>query len=468
MRLRSILAASLVALAAACTAKTGPAPSPPSATGPAPTLPAPQKGMLPTVQVAKAVGWPKGAAPVAPAGFTVSAYASGLDHPRWIYLLPNGDVLVAESSTEATKATDLLSLVANRVQDIAGAQHASANKIILLRDSNGDGVVDIKSTFLTGLNQPFGMALVGSTLYVANTDAVVSYPYKSGDTHIAAAGATVLKLPYYAPDNHHWTRSLVASPDGRKLYVSVGSASNVGEKGLAVEERRAAILEFDPDGGHARVFASGLRNPNGLSWEPRTGALWVVVNERDELGDNLVPDYLTSVKDGGFYGWPFSYFGQHVDDRIKPADRRPDLVARAIVPDYAVGAHTASLGLDFYQGGAFPDHYAGGAFIGQHGSWNRSVLAGYEVAFVPFRDGKPAGAMEDFLTGFVSSKGEARGRPVGVAEDRTGALLVADDVGDVVWRVAAAPAPPTKPVPAPQGPADQPPQTRQPPQPPAP
>ena len=322
-----------------------------------------------------------------------------------------------------------------QVQKVAGAGVPSANRITLLRDADGDGSPETRSVFLRNLFSPFGMALVGSEFYVANADAVVRFPYEEGQTEITAPGTRLADLPG-GPINHHWTKSLVASSDGSKLYVGVGSNSNIAEIGIEAEERRAAILEIDRATGRSRVFASGLRNPVGMDWQPQSGALWVAVNERDELGDDLVPDYMTSVREGGFYGWPYSYFGQHVDQRVQP--QRPDLVAQALVPDYALGAHTASLGLVFYDGTAFPERYKGGAFIGQHGSWNRSVPNGYKVIFVPFADGRPAGQPENILTGFLSEDGDALGRPVGVAIDRSGALLVADDVGNVVWRVTPA------------------------------
>jgi glucose/arabinose dehydrogenase len=408
--------------------------------GPNPALPPPQQSLIPTNKVAKVVRWAAGAAPRAAAGFTVSRYAEGLDHPRWLYVLPNGDVLVAESSTKPGKAGGIRAYFQGKLQKKAGAvEDQSPDKIYLLRDSNGDGVVDAKSVFIgSGLDQPFGMALVGHDLYVANTAAVVKYPYSDGATSIGAAPVTVLKLPYWPPDNHHWTRSLAASADGTKLFVSVGSASNVGEKGPGPEVGRAAIHELDLKTGADRIFASGLRNPNGLTFNPETGQLWCVVNERDELGDELVPDYMTHVQDGAFYGWPYSYYGQHRDPRITGSDQRPDLVARAIPPDYALGSHVAALGLVFYTANAFPAHYQNGAFIGEHGSWNRARFSGYEVVFVPFSNGMPSGPPEPFLTGFLSTSEEAQGRPVGVAIDRTGALLVADDVGNIVWRVAAA------------------------------
>ncbi|MEH2509273.1 glucose/arabinose dehydrogenase [Nitrobacteraceae bacterium AZCC 1564] len=317
----------------------------------------------------------------------------------------------------------------------AGANTPSANRITLLRDADGDGKAETRTAFLEGLNSPFGMALVGDAFYVANSDAIMKFPYKEGETHIGVAGTKVTDLPG-GTINHHWTKDLAASPDGKKLYATVGSNSNVGENGMEAETNRAAVLEIDIASGTSRVFASGLRNPNGPSWQPQSGALWVVVNERDEIGSDLVPDYMTSVKDGGFYGWPYSYYGQHVDTRVEP--QRPDLVAKAIVPDYALGAHTASLGLTFYRGDLFPASYQGGAFVGQHGSWNRNPRSGYKVIFVPFANGMPSGKPQDILTGFLNDKGEAQGRPVGVKIDKQGALLVADDVGNAIWRVTPA------------------------------
>ncbi len=325
--------------------------------------------------------------------------------------------------------------VMKQVMQRAGAGVPSANRIILLRDADGDGVAETRTVFLHGLNSPFGMTLVGHDLYVADTDALVRFPYEEGDTEITAPGTKVCDLPA-GPINYHWTKNVIASRDGSRLYVTVGSNSNVGDNGMDKEERRAGILEIDPSTGMSHVFASGMRNPNGLGWEPQTGALWTVVNERDELGSDLVPDYMTAVKDGGFYGWPYSYYGQHVDARVKP--QRPDLVAKAIVPDYALGPHTASLGLVFYEGKSLPPEYSGGAFVGQHGSWNREPRSGYKVIFVPFANGRPAAEPRDVLTGFVDANGNALGRPVGVAVDRAGALLVADDVGNTVWRVTAA------------------------------
>ncbi len=405
--------------------------------GPQPTLPAPRETLVPTVHIAPAKGWPVGTTPVPAPGLAVNAYASGLDHPRWLYVLPNGDVLVAESNAPPRPGDGggIKGWIAKLFMGRAGGATPSANRITLLGDTDGDGVAETRTAFLTGLNSPFGMVLVGSDLYIANTDAIVRFPYKAGDTQIAAAGTKVVDLPA-GTINHHWTKNVIASPDGSRLYVTVGSNSNVGENGMDNEVDRAAILEVDLATGRSRVFASGLRNPNGMDWEPRTGTLWTAVNERDELGSDLVPDYMTSVKDGAFYGWPYSYFGQHVDTRVKP--ERPDLVARAVVPDYALGNHTASLGLAFYRANLLPQRYAGGVFIGQHGSWNRKPRSGYKVIFVPFAGGRPAGTAEDVLTGFVDDAGNAQGRPVGVAVDRAGALLVADDVGNVVWRVTPA------------------------------
>ncbi len=405
--------------------------------GPQPKLPPPNTTLIPTVNIAPAKGWRSGAKPTAAARLTVSAFASDLDHPRWIQVLPNGDVLVAETNKPPgqKKEFSFKDWLTKLVMSRAGAGVPSANRITLLRDADADGVVDTRTIFLDGLNSPFGMALIGNDFYVANTDAVLRFPYKTGDTKIVAPGIKVADLPA-GPINHHWTKDLIASRDGKRLYATVGSNSNVAENGIENEVNRAAVLEIDPTTGDSRLFASGLRNPNGLAWQPQSGALWVAVNERDELGSDLVPDYMTSVKDGGFYGWPYSYFGQNVDARVDPP--RPDLVEQAIVPDYALGPHTASLGLTFYDGDLLPKRYAGGAFIGQHGSWNRKPRSGYKVIFVPFENGRPAGPPEDVLSGFVSDDGNALGRPVGVAVDRVGALLVADDVGNIIWRVTPA------------------------------
>jgi glucose/arabinose dehydrogenase len=405
--------------------------------GPNPTLPAPKKALVPTVKIAPARGWPQGAKPSVASGLTVNAMATSLAHPRWLHVLPNGDVLVAETNAppKPDDAKGFRGWLMKKQMAKAGAAVPSADRITLLRDADGDGVAETRTTFLEGLHSPFGMALVGSDFYVANSDAVVRFPYAGDELRITAAGAKLCDLPA-GPINHHWTKSLIASPDGGKLYATVGSNSNVGERGMEVEEGRAAIWEIDRKTGAHRVFASGLRNPNGMAFEPETGALWTVVNERDELGSDLVPDYLTSVRDGGFYGWPYSYFGGHVDERVKP--QRPDLVATAIVPDYALGAHTAALGLARAWGDALPPNFARGMFVGMHGSWNRKPASGYQVMFVPFSGGKPSGQPVPVLAGFLSPTGEAFGRPVGVAIDSKGALLVADDVGNAVWRVTAA------------------------------
>jgi glucose/arabinose dehydrogenase len=407
-------------------------------TGPHPTLPPPNPSMIPTVHIAPAKGWPAGSKPIAAAGLAVSAYASGLDHPRWLYSLPNGDVLVAETNAppKPEDSKGIRGFVMKFIMKRAGAATPSANRITLLRGIDVNGAAKERFVFLQGLNSPFGMALVGHDFYVADTDAVLRFPYQTGQTSITAPGVKLLDLPA-GPINHHWTKNLIASQDGTRLYVTVGSNSNVAENGIAAETNRAAILEVERASGRSRVFASGLRNPNGLAWEPHSGALWTTVNERDELGSDLVPDYMTAVKDGGFYGWPYSYYGQHVDSRVEPP--RPDLVARALVPDYALGPHTASLGLAIYDKKLLPPQYAGGAFVGQHGSWNRKPRSGYKVIFVPFANGKPAGPPQDILTGFLSPQGDAYGRPVGVAVDQAGAVLVADDVGNTVWRITPAP-----------------------------
>ncbi len=407
-------------------------------TGPDPALPPPHRTLITTVNVAPAKGWPEGAAPKPAAGLAVTAFARGLDHPRWLYVLPDGDVLVAE--TDAPPKPDdthgIKGWATRFFMKRAGSgKRQSANRIILLRDTDGDGVADRRSVFLAGLHSPFGMALIGDTFYVADTDAVLRFPYKRGATTITAPGAKLVDLPA-GTINHHWTKNIIASPDGTTLYATVGSNSNAGENGMPAEEGRAAIWRIDIATGAHRVFASGLRNPNGLGWEPTTGALWTAVNERDGIGSDLVPDYMTAVKDGAFYGWPYSYYGSHVDKRVKPP--RPDLVAKAVKPDYALGPHTASLGLAFHRGDGMTAAFADGVFIGQHGSWNRKPRSGYKVIFVPFKDGRPSGPPVDVLTGFLSAKGEAYGRPVGVAVDGHGALLVADDVGNAIWRVGAA------------------------------
>ncbi|HEY9112548.1 MAG TPA: sorbosone dehydrogenase family protein [Rhodanobacteraceae bacterium] len=397
-------------------------------------LPPPDPERIPTVNIAPAEAWTADATPTVAPGFEVNAFARGLDHPRWLYVLPNGDVLVAESNgpAEAQGLGGLKGWVMKRVMKRAGAGVPSPDRIVLLRDSNGDGVADVRSVFLDHLHSPFGMTLLGGSLYVADTDALLRFPYREGETSIAARAEKVADLPA-GPINYHWTKNVVAGSTDDVLYVAIGSNSNVGERGMAVEQDRARIIQVDPATGDKRTFAFGTRNPVGMAVQPGTGALWAVVNERDELGGDLVPDYLTRVTQDGFYGWPYSYFGQHVDPRVKP--QRPDLVARAIVPDYALGSHVAALGLAFYTGDLFPARYRGGAFIGEHGSWNRRPRSGYKVVFIPFADDQPAGPPEDILTGFVAVDGKARGRPVGVAVDHAGALLVADDVGNAIWRV---------------------------------
>ena len=407
-------------------------------TGANPTLPQPVKRLIPTVNIAPAIGWPQGAMPTAMAGLTVMPFATGLDHPRWVYVLPNGDVLVAESNAPPKPESEksIKTMVMNAVMGRAGAKAPSANRITLLRDRDGDGKAEVRTVFLKNLMSPFGMALVGNDFYVANADSVVKFPYQPDATSITAAPTKVVELPG-GPINHHWTKNLIASPDGTKLYVTVGSNSNVGERGIAAEEGRAAIWEVDTKTGAHRIFASGLRNPNGMGWAPGGGALWTVVNERDEIGSDLVPDYLTSVKDGAFYGWPYAYYGpKNVDVRVQPP--RPDMVAKSVSPDYALGAHVAPLGMAFSNPKTMPAALANGVFVGEHGSWNRKPLSGYKVTFVPFTGGSPSGKKIDVLTGFTSPEGNAYGRPVGVAFDKQGALLVADDVGNVIWRVSAA------------------------------
>ncbi len=426
-----VVAISLGALAACEPAGT---PTPKSSQGPHPALPAPRSDMIPTTKFAAAIGWPKDRAPNAPAGFLVTRFAEGLDHPRWLYVLPNGDVLVAESMTLPKPPQSLEDRIGDYLQRNSGTVGRSANRIVLLRP-NADGTVALRTTFLKNLSQPFGMALLNGKFYVGNTGGVWMYDYRDGDTAIAGPGKKILDLPV-GGYNNHWTRNLFVAKDGRHLFVTVGSGSNAGENGAANEALRADILQINPDGTGIRIYASGLRNPNGLGYEPSTGQLWTVVNERDFLGNDLVPDYLTRVRDGDFYGWPWAYWGHHADARVAPP--RPDLVARALTPDYALGAHVAALGLAFYTADAFPAHYRGGAFIGEHGSWNRDPFSGFKVVYVPFANGMPAGAPEDFLTGFIASEKDstAYGRPVGVAVAKDGTLLVADDTSGIIWRVA--------------------------------
>ncbi|MEB0120425.1 sorbosone dehydrogenase family protein [Pseudomonas sp. CCI1.2] len=404
--------------------------------GPTPMLPEPNKTLIPTVNIAPAVGWPQGAKPIAAPGTQVSAFAEDLDHPRWLYVLPNGDVLVAETNSPAKPddSPGIRGWIMRKVMGRAGAGVPSANRITLLRDSNHDGIAETRTVFLKNLNSPFGMALVGNDFYVADTDKLLRYHYENGQTSISGEPTTVTDLPA-GTINHHWTKNVIASKDGKKLYVTVGSNSNVGENGLDKEQDRASIWEVDAATGAHRIFASGLRNPNGMDWEPQTGKLWTAVNERDEIGSDLVPDYVTSVKDGAFYGWPFSYYGQHVDVRVKP--QNPQRVAEAIPPDYAVGPHTASLGMTFADGKSLPAPFNQGMFIGQHGSWNRNPHSGYKVLFVPFANGVPTGTPIDLLSGFLNADDNAQGRPVGVINDQHGGLLVADDVGNKIWRVTA-------------------------------
>jgi glucose/arabinose dehydrogenase len=380
----------------------------------------------------KVIGWPANKMPTAPSGFVVSKFADGMKSPRNIVIAPNGDILVALSNSERSTKEAIANKISGKAKSEVSGE--SVNTILLFRDANKDGKPELKTTFLSGLNQPFGMAFFGNSFYVANTDGLWMFPYKAGDTKITGAGKKIVSLPA-GGYNNHWTRNLLVSKGQNKIYISVGSGSNVGENGMEHEVRRAAILEVNPDGTGERTYASGLRNPVGMDWAPATNVLWTAVNERDGLGDDLVPDYITGVKEGAFYGWPYAYFGQNEDPRLK--GMKPELVKKTVVPDVQLGSHTASLGLAFYTGDKFPAKYQGGAFIGQHGSWNRSKLSGYKVAFVPFKDGKPTGPMEDFLTGFIANadKSEVYGRPVGVTVTPDGALLVADDVSGVIWRV---------------------------------
>jgi glucose/arabinose dehydrogenase len=405
-------------------------------TGAQPKIIDPKIETIPNVNIADPIGWAEGAKPVPAPGLAVAEYAGGLDHPRWMHLLPNGDVLVAETNKPPSKGGGLTKKIMDFLMGRAGAGVPSANRITLLRDADGDGVAEQRSVFLEGLNSPFGMALVGDTLYVANTDALMAFPYALGETRITAPGVKVIDLPATLPNNH-WTRNVVANAAGDRLYVAVGSNSNIGENGMESEANRAAILEVDPATKRFRVFASGLRNPVGLAYEPQTGALWTAVNERDMLGGDLAPDYMTRVDFGAFYGWPYSYWGGYVDRRVEPD--RPDLLEYTKRPDYALGAHTASLGLAFADNGALGPAFSRGAFVGQHGSWNRTPPSGYKVIFVPFGEsGYPSGKPVDVLTGFLNKDGDAQGRPVGVIQDATGALLVADDVGNRIWRVSRA------------------------------
>jgi len=437
--------AALLSLLAACGGPSKEEKSEAQASTPADTVStAAQPANLPapyatksTTNRSEVIDWPADKTPVAPAGFTVTEYAGNLESPRWIYVLPNGDVLVAEANTVPKGAKKEIA-AALKLDKSRSLKSTSANRITLLRDTDKDGKPDVRHTFLAGLNQPLGMLLIGNNFYVGNTNGVVRYAYTPGATSISGSGQKILDLPE-GGYNNHWTRNLLANADGSKIYVSVGSGSNVMEHGPENEVRRANILEINPDGSGEKIYASGLRNPVGMAWAPGSSTLWTAVNERDELGDDLVPDYLTSVQPGGFYGWPYSYFGQHEDPRRK--GEKPELVQKAIVPDVPLGPHTASLGLAFYNQSAFPAKYQGGAFIGQHGSWNRAQFTGYKVVFVPFKDGKPSGAPEDFLTGFQvdAASNKVYGRPVGVFTAPDGSLLVADDAGNKVWRVSKTP-----------------------------
>lgn len=427
--LLATLAVGALALAACQPAsKTDPA----EGYGTDPKLPEAKAGGLPVVNARQAVGWAADAAPKPAAGLKVARFADGLDHPRWLYALPNGDILVSESNSPPREGKGLQAMVAKNMMKKAGAGVPSANRITLLRDADGDGVAEMKVPFITGLNSPSGMVLVGEQLFVANTDSLMVFDYAPGVTKIAGPGRKIADLPATG-SNGHWARNVIARPDGSKLYVAVGSSSNIADEGLEVEKERAAILEMNLDGTGRRAFASGLRNPNGMAWEPVTGQLWTAVNERDMIGHDTPPDYMTVVRDGGFYGWPWSYWGQNVDARVEPAN--PAMVAKALKPSYALGAHTASLGIHFYSGSLLPEAWRGGVFVAQHGSWNRDPPSGYRVIYVPFVAGNPTGAPVEVLGGFLDGKNQAQGRPVAVIEDRFGGLLVSDDVGNVIWRV---------------------------------
>jgi glucose/arabinose dehydrogenase len=433
-RLAAVLAVGVASLGLASCDDTGGDPR--VQIGANPALPAIQQYLLPPIRIATPVPW-RNDTPKVSQGLQIRALASGFEHPRSLYVLPNGDVLVIESNGPKAPVFRPKDLITGVVQGLAGAKAKDANRITLLRDTKGDGVPQLRTVFLDHLNSPFGVALIGHYLYVANTDAIMRYPYEDGQTFITDKGTKLTDLPG-GPIDHHWTKAMLASPDGSKLYVGIGSNSNVAENGIEAEHERAAIWEVDVATGAHRVYASGVRNPTGMQFEPETGKLWAIANERDEIGPDLVPDYLTSVQDGGFYGWPYSYYGQHLDPRVMP--QRPDLVSKAIKPDYALSSHVAPLGLAMYTASTLPAHYRGGAFVSEHGSWDRTPLNGYKVVFVPFSGGTPSGPAEDVVTGFLDQNSHARGRPVGLAVDRTGALLIADDVGDTVWRVSSAPA----------------------------
>jgi glucose/arabinose dehydrogenase len=423
----------LAAALAACAQKGG---DPSRQYGPNPVLPEPHQYLLPPMSVPKEVGWRPGETPAVPAGLRIQAIATGLLHPRMVYTLPNGDILVVESNGPGTKPFRVKDYIQGKVKARAGSAGKGGDRITLLRDTNGDGMPDLKTVFVDKLHSPFGVVLVGDTLYVADTDAILAFPYTAGSTRITAPPVQLTDLPA-GQINHHWTKSLAASPDGSKLYVGVGSNSNITENGMDVEQGRAAIYEVDRLTGAKRIYASGVRNPTGLAFEPGTNKLFAIANERDEIGADLVPDYLTSIKDGGFYGWPYSYWGHHVDIRVHP--QNPDMVAKAIKPDYGLSSHVATLGIAFSRGETLSPVLASGAFIGEHGSWDRSPLNGYQVIFVPFAGGMPSGKPMPVVTGFLGTQsGTVRGRPVGLALDRAGALLIADDTGNTVWRVSAA------------------------------
>lgn len=429
-------AAAAACLLAGCQSKNSIDPA--QQIGPNPVLPAQQEYLIPPMKVAEVIGWKAGEHPTAPPGFVVQAMATGLSSPRNVLTLPNGDILVVESKGPGIEpSTRPKDFVMNYFMSKAHGRNPDAgpsNRIVLLRDANGDGIAEQRSVLIDHVNSPFGIVFADNYLYVAATDAVLRYPFTPGETHISSNPTLLTELPG-GPIDHHWTKSLTISPDGKLLYATVGSNSNITENGMEAEKGRAAVWEIDRATGRSRIFATGLRNPNSPQFYPGTNNFFVVVNERDELGQNLVPDYLTSVRDGAFYGWPYSYYGQHVDPRVHP--QRPDLVAKAIPPDYALSSHVAPLGLTFYTGNSFPAAYRGGAFIGEHGSWDRDRFNGYKVVFVPFANAKPSGKAQDFLTGFLAGGGKTHGRPVGVAVDRSGALLVADDVGNTIWRVSA-------------------------------
>ena len=427
----TLLLATALSLAG-CNEKAG---DPSAQYGADPKLPNPQAYLLPPMKVMPARPWAAGEMPIVPAGLRVQAFAAGLLHPRIVYSLPNGDVLVVESNGPKGPVYRLKDYIGGKIKGLAGTGAPGGNRITLLRDENGDGVPDVRTVLVDHLNSPYGVVLVGNDLYVANTDAIIRFPYVPGQTQITAPGVKLTDLPAQSP-NHHWTKSLTASPDGTKLYVGVGSNSNITENGIGAEEGRAAIWEVDRATGLKRIYAGGVRNPTGLAFEPNSGKLWAIANERDEIGPDLVPDYLTSVQENGFYGWPYSYWGQHVDDRVQP--QRPDLVAQAIRPDYGLGSHMAPLGLVFTKGTSLPAQYRSGVFIGEHGSWDRDPPVGYKVVYIPFQDGRPSGPPQDVVTGFISDDAKTRGRPVGVTLDRAGALLVADDVGNTIWRVTSA------------------------------